>query len=100
MAKKSSLEREKKRKKLVYKYAIKKLNLLEKFKKSNSYSEKLEIQKRIQKIPRNAAKIRLHNRCWCTGRPRGFYRDFGLSRNMIRQMGLEGFLPGLTKSSW
>jgi len=100
MAKKSSLEREKKRRKLVLKYKKKQENLLKEFKKATSYEEKVQLHCKIQKIPRNASKTRLRNRCWCTGRPRGVFRDFGLSRNLLRQMGHNGFLPGLTKSSW
>jgi small subunit ribosomal protein S14 len=100
MAKKSMLEREKKRQKLVIKYKIKREELLNKVSKCDSFDEKLVIQKKLQKLPRNSSKIRLRNRCWKTGRPRGFYRDFGLSRNMLREMGHQGLLPGLTKSSW
>ena len=67
---------------------------------SKSYEEKLICNTKLQKLPRNSSKIRLRNRCWRTGRPRGFYRDFGLCRNMLREMAHEGLLPGVTKSSW
>jgi len=100
MAKKSSIAKQKKREGLVLKYKEKHEKLLKEFKSASSYEEKLELQFKLQKIPLNASKIRLRNRCWHTGRPRGVYRDFGLSRNMIRLMGHQGLLPGLTKSSW
>jgi small subunit ribosomal protein S14 len=100
MAKKSMIERELKRSKLVEKYRKKRKQLLEEFLNSNNYEEKLIIHSKLQKLPRNSAQVRLRNRCWRTGRPRGFYRDFGLSRNMLREMGHQGILPGLVKSSW
>ena len=100
MAKKSMVERELKRQKLVKKYEKKKKEIFVEFYNSSTYEEKLVIHGKLQKIPRNASKIRLRNRCWRTGRPRGFYRDFGLSRNMLREMGHQGLLPGVTKSSW
>jgi small subunit ribosomal protein S14 len=100
MAKKSMLERELKRKKLVEKYKKKREQFLLEFSNCENYDEKLIIHAKIQKLPRNSSLVRLRNRCWRTGRPRGFYRDFGLSRNMLREMGHQGLLPGLTKSSW
>jgi small subunit ribosomal protein S14 len=54
----------------------------------------------LQKLPRNSSSTRLHNRCMQTGRPRGFYRDFGLSRHNLREMAHKGLLPGVTKASW
>ena len=100
MAKKSLIERELKRQKLVNKYKIKRHELLKEFFQAQSFEEKFLIQTKLQKLPRNSSKVRLRNRCWKTGRPRGFYRNFGLSRNMLREMGHQGLLPGLTKSSW
>lgn len=100
MAKKSLIERELKRQKLVNKYKIKRYELLKEFFQAQTFEEKFLIQTKIQKLPRNSSKVRLRNRCWKTGRPRGFYRNFGLSRNMLREMGHQGLLPGLTKSSW
>lgn len=100
MAKKSLIERELKRQKLVNKYKIKRHELLKEFFQAQTFEEKFLIQTKIQKLPRNSSKVRLRNRCWKTGRPRGFYRNFGLSRNMLREMGHQGLLPGLTKSSW
>lgn len=94
------IEREKKRQKLVAKYAQKREELLEQFSKATSQQEKLEIHRQIQQLPRNSAPVRLHNRCWMTGRPRGYYRDFGLSRHVLREMAHQGLLPGVVKSSW
>ena len=100
MAKKSMLEREKKRQKLVEKYKKKREKLLIDFSQSRNFEEKILIHHKLEKLPKNSSKTRLRNRCWKTGRPRGFYRDFGLCRNMLREMGHQGLLPGLTKSSW
>jgi len=100
MAKKSMIEREKKRIKLEKKYALKRMNLLTKYKTEESFKVKLELHSKLQKLPRNSAKIRIRNRCWKTGRPRGVFRDFGLSRHVIREMAHQCLLPGVTKSSW
>lgn len=100
MAKKSMIEREKKRIKLTKKYAFKRATLLEKYRTAESFSSKIEIHSKIQKLPRNSAKTRIRNRCWKTGRPRGVFRDFGLSRHVIREMAHQCLLPGVTKSSW
>ena len=100
MAKKSIIERELKRQKLVEKYKKKREEILNEFYQSKSYEDKLIWYTKLQKLPRNSSKIRLRNRCWRTGRPRGFYRDIGLCRNMLREMAHEGLLPGVTKSSW
>lgn len=100
MARKSLIEREKKRARLVAKYADKREELLDQFRSAKSQAEKLEIHRQIQRLPRNSAPSRRRNRCWLTGRPRGYYRDFGLSRNAIREMAHEGLLPGVVKSSW
>lgn len=94
------IEREKKRQKLVDKYAETRAELKEKFRTTTSQIEKLEIHRQIQQLPRSSAKVRLRNRCWATGRPRGYYRDFGLSRNVLREWAHEGLLPGVVKSSW
>jgi len=100
MAKKSMIEREKKRKKIVAKYAEKRQALIEQFENAASQTEKLEIHRQIQQLPRNSSRTRVNNRCWVTGRPRGVYRDFGLSRNVMREWAHEGLLPGVVKSSW
>lgn len=100
MAKKSMIEREKKRRKLVDKYADQRAELKEQFLKAENQLEKLEIHRKIQQLPRSSSRTRVRNRCWVTGRPRGYYRDFGLSRNVFREWAHEGLLPGVVKSSW
>lgn len=100
MAKKSIIEREKKREKIVEKYAEKRQALIEQFENATSQRERLELHRQIQQLPRNSARSRLRNRCWVTGRPRGVYKDFGLSRNVFREWAHEGLLPGVVKSSW
>lgn len=100
MAKKSMVEREKRRQKLVAKYAQKRETLQEQFANATSQQEKLEIHRQIQQLPRNSAPTRVRNRCWLTGRPRGYYRDFGVSRHVLREMAHQGLLPGVVKSSW
>lgn len=100
MAKKSMIEREKKRQRLVEKYAEKRENLLDQFASAASQQERLAIHRQIQQLPRNSAPTRLRNRCWMTGRSRGYYRDFGLSRHVLRDWAHKGLLPGVVKSSW
>jgi len=100
MAKKSMIEKKKKRIKLTNKYAFRRQTLLEKYNKTSNFNEKLDIHSKIQGLPRNSSKIRIRNRCWKTGRPRGFYRDFGISRHVLREMAHQCLLPGVTKSSW
>lgn len=94
------LERESKRKKLVVKYAEKRKTILNELKTANSIEEVFELSEKIQKLPRNSAPNRGRNRCWKTGRPRGFFRFFGLSRNAVREMAHDCLLPGVTKASW
>ena len=94
------IEREKKRLKVTHKYKIKRQSLLKQYKTTKNFNLKLEIHSKIQKLPRNSAKIRIRNRCWKTGRPRGYYRNFGLSRHVLREMAHQCLLPGITKSSW
>jgi small subunit ribosomal protein S14 len=100
MAKKSMIAREKKRQTLVVKYAEKRKNVLSAIKQSTDFSETLSLQRKLQKMPTNSAKTRVRNRCWKTGRSRGVFRDFGLSRHVLREMAYEGLLPGVTKASW
>jgi len=100
MAKKSMVEREKKREKMIAKYAAKRQELKDRFAAATSQQEKLTIHRQIQQLPRNSAPSRHRNRCWATGRPRGYYRDFGVSRHVLREMAHEGLLPGVVKSSW
>jgi|TARA_B110000977_G_C11027007_1_gene473615 small subunit ribosomal protein S14 len=100
MAKKSMIQRELKRIKLNNRYTEKRKILILDYKNTNDYDLKLEIHNKIQKLPLNSSKIRIRNRCWKTGRPRGFYRDFGLSRHVLREMAHQCLLPGVKKSSW
>lgn len=100
MAKKSMIERERKRIKLQNKYSLKRMTLLKKYRNEENFNLKLELHSKIQKLPRNSAKNRIRNRCWKTGRPRGVFRDFGLSRHVLREMAHQCLLPGVTKSSW
>jgi len=94
------IEREKKRIRLEKKYAVKRTILLTNYKKEQDFTKKLELHSKIQKLPRNSAKTRIRNRCWKTGRPRGVFRDFGISRHVFREMAHQCLLPGVTKSSW
>ncbi|RZL51148.1 MAG: 30S ribosomal protein S14 [Pedobacter sp.] len=100
MAKQSMIQREKKRKKLTSKYLLKRLELKHLLYESKTLEGKLAIEKEFQKLPRNSAPNRLRNRCWKTGRPRGYFRFFGVCRNVLREFAHECLLPGVTKSSW
>lgn len=100
MAKKSMIERDRKRSLLVSKYAAKREDLKNQIKNATSMEEKFALHRELQKLPRNSAPVRLHNRCSMTGRPHGYYRDFGLSRHVLREYAVQGLLPGVTKSSW
>ena len=94
------IEREKKRIRLEKKYASKRALLLINYQKEEEFTKKMELHSKIQKLPRNSSKTRIRNRCWKTGRPRGVFRDFGLSRHVFREMAHQCLLPGVTKSSW
>lgn len=100
MAKQSMIQREKKRERLVLKYTLRRKALKHDLKIVAGYQTKLTVYKKLESLPRNSAPVRHRNRCWATGRSRGFYRDFGLSRHVLREMAHEGLIPGLTKSSW
>ena len=100
MAKKSVVQRQLNRQKIFKKYCAKRQIILQRLKMVTSFSEKLSLQKKLQKLPRNSIKVRLRNRCWKTGRSRAFYRDFGVCRHVLREMAHEGLLPGVIKSSW
>ena len=93
-------EREKKRLKLYQKYQEKRENLLLEYRISKDFRKKFELQSRLQKLPLNSSRTRMRNRCWKTGRPRGVFRDFGISRHVFREMAHQCLLPGVTKSSW
>ena len=99
MAKESMKAREVKRAKLVAKYAEKRAALKEIVRKGEP-AEAFEAAQKLQRIPKNANPIRLHNRCKLTGRPRGSMRQFGLSRIQFREMASNGLIPGVKKASW
>jgi len=101
MAKVSMVNREKRRAKLVTRYAKKRAAL--KAIVSNpevSFEERQEAMFQLQKLPRDSSPVRQRNRCAISGRPRGFYRKFGLGRNKLREAAMRGDVPGLRKASW
>jgi len=101
MAKTSMVQRELKRTRLVAKYAEKRAALRKRLNDPNvSIEEKFEIQQAFAKLPRNSCPTRLKRRCAVSGRARGYYRKFGISRIAFRDMALKGQLPGVRKSSW
>lgn len=101
MAKTSMINRENKRAKLVAKYAAKRAELKAIIKNQASSDEaREEAQIKLQKMPRDASPVRQQNRCQLTGRPHGFYRKFGLSRNKLREHVMRGDVPGVHKASW
>lgn len=101
MAKKSMIAREHKRLKIATKYEQKRKKLKAIINdKAEPYDVRMEAQTSLQKLPRNASPVRAQRRCWVTGRPRGVYRKFGLSRNKLREAAMRGDVPGLVKSSW
>jgi len=101
MAKTSMIQREIKRAKTVKKYAAKRAALKATIADVNmSDEERYEAQLKLQALPRNASPCRQRNRCRLTGRPHGYYRKFGLSRNKLREHAMAGNVPGLVKASW
>lgn len=101
MAKTSMIMRDKKRAKVVAKYAEKRASLKAIINSvTASDEEKWEAQVALQKLPRDASPIRQQRRCQLTGRPHGVYRKFGLCRNQIRESAMRGDIPGLVKASW
>jgi small subunit ribosomal protein S14 len=101
MAKKSMIAREVKRAGLIKKYDAKRKALKELIRSPNtSFEDKETAQLQLQKLPRDSSQSRLRNRCQITGRPHGFYRKFGLSRNKLREATMRGDVPGLSKASW
>lgn len=101
MAKLSLINRDTKRAKLVEKYSAKRNELLAIIKDSSkSDEERYEARLKLQQLPRNANPTRMRRRCAITGRPRGVYRDFGMTRHKVRELALRGEIPGMTKASW
>nr|YP_009746409.1 ribosomal protein S14 [Epimedium brevicornu]QIH96618.1 ribosomal protein S14 [Epimedium brevicornu] len=100
MARKSWIQREKKRQRLEQKYHLIRRSSKKEIKRVTSLSDKWEIQGKLQSPPRNSAPTRLRRRCFLTGRPRANYRDFGLSGHILLEMLHACLLPGATRSSW
>ncbi len=101
MAKKSMIERERKRAKMVQRFANKRAELKKIISDPNADdASRNEAMTKLQKLPRNASPSRLRNRCAISGRPQGYYRKFGLGRNKLREETMDGNIPGLRKASW
>ena len=101
MAKRSMLERELKRTKLVRKYAAKREALKQIISGADAtIDERMQAAAALQKLPRDSSPVRQRNRCRLTGRPHGYYRKFGLGRNKLREAAMRGDVPGLCKASW
>lgn len=101
MAKCSMINREAKRMHLVEKYSARRKALKAKIKShETSAEERRDAVMRLAELPRNSSPARLRNRCRATGRPKGFYRKFGLGRNKLREAAMRGDIPGLVKASW
>ena len=101
MAKKSMIQRELKRAKLVARHAEKRAELKAVIRSVNSTDEERRAaQAKLNAMPRDASPTRMRNRCSITGRPHGVYRKFGLGRNKLREGAMKGEIPGLTKASW
>ena len=101
MAKKSAIEKNKRRRRMADRFAEKRAEL-----KRQANDQSLTMEERFQarillaKLPRNSAPVRVRNRCQISGRPRGYYRKLGMSRIALRELGSAGLIPGLVKSSW
>ena len=101
MAKQSSIQKNLNRRNIVKKFNDKRQSLKKQvMKKDLSIEERFKIQSKLNELPRDSSKIRIRNRCKLTGRTRGVYRKFGLSRIKIRELSMSGALPGVVKSSW
>jgi len=101
MAKKSMIMRERKRAATVKRYAARRAEYKRVIRDPNSTDDERELaQLKLQALPRNASPVRMRNRCAVSGRPKGFYRKFGLGRNKLREAAMRGEIPGLYKASW
>ena len=101
MAKQSSIQKNLNRKKIVKKFNNRRQSLKKKIMQKNlPMEERFKIQSKLNELPRDSSKIRVRNRCELTGRSRGVYRKFRLSRIKIRELSMSGALPGVVKSSW
>lgn len=101
MAKKSMVERQRKREKLVARYAARRTELQKVLRDPNADDATKDAARvKLQKMPRDASPVRLRNRCSVSGRSQGYYRKFGLGRNKLREATMRGECPGLSKASW
>jgi small subunit ribosomal protein S14 len=101
MAKKSMLAREVKRQYIMKKFVERRAAIKKRvIDPSLTLEERMQVVMELQKLPRDSSKIRQRNRCGLTGRPRGYYRRFGLGRNKLREIIMQGEAPGVTKASW
>ena len=100
MARKSLIERQRKRQKLICQYRNKYQQLRKTVQGGNQPVERFRAHQKLQLLPRNSFPVRSRNQCAISGRSRGFFRDFGLSRHFVREWAHEGFLPGVKKASW
>nr|YP_009646435.1 ribosomal protein S14 [Chloroparvula japonica]QBX98149.1 ribosomal protein S14 [Chloroparvula japonica] len=100
MARKSLIVKEKHRQASVNEYAEARFWLKQQIKRCSSYKMRVQLQTLLQEFPRDSARVRLHTRCSVTGRPKAVYRQFGLSRHLVRSLAHEGLLPGVHKASW
>ena len=101
MAKKSSIEKNNRRRRMVARFATKRAELAARAKdQSLGLEERFQARLALAELPRNSAKVRIRNRCEITGRPRGYYRKLKVSRIALRDLGAAGLIPGLVKSSW
>ncbi len=101
MAKRSMLQRERRREKLVAKYAAKRAQLKKTISDPDTpMEERILAVATLQTLPRDSSPVRQRNRCGLTGRPHGYYRKFGLGRNKLREAAMRGDVPGLSKASW
>ena len=101
MAKKSAVEKNKRRERMVKQYAARRAALKAvATDQSISMEERFKAQLKLAELPRNSSKVRIRNRCEVTGRPRAFYRKLKMSRIALRELGSKGLIPGMVKSSW
>jgi small subunit ribosomal protein S14 len=101
MAKKSSIEKNNRRRKMTARFAAKRAELKRVAKdQSVSLEERFQARLKLAELPRNSSRVRIRNRCELTGRPRGVYRKLKVSRIALRELGSSGMIPGLVKSSW
>jgi small subunit ribosomal protein S14 len=101
MAKLSTVLRNEKRRKLVAKFSAKRVTLMAVINDAQASDEdRAAARAKLERLPRNSSPVRVRNRCALTGRPRGYFRKFGLARNKLREIAMRGEVPGLAKASW